>query len=87
MKSFPKRERPSVGTIKELYDLLIEVEKRLACGPWDSWDHEVLEQWRAIVRAQISEATARLSRELETSRLVAERPLGFRPFAEIVEPV
>ena len=55
-----KREAPDVcgGSVQALVDLLVEIEKRRACGPWDDWDAIALEQCREVVRRRLREALA-----------------------------
>jgi hypothetical protein len=51
-------DRPDRRSIQGLVELLVLVERRLAAGPWDQWDGEVLEQWRDVVKRQLDRALA-----------------------------
>lgn len=52
--------RPTAGTIQVLVDLLVDVEKRLAAGPWDEWDEKVLRAWRHEARDTLNLALRHL---------------------------
>lgn len=49
-------ERPTINSLRHLWELRLEVERKYANGPWDSWDGRVLEEWLATVKRQISAA-------------------------------
>lgn len=49
-------DRPTINSLRHLWELRLEVERKYANGPWDSWDGWVLEQWLDIVKRQISAA-------------------------------
>lgn len=51
---------PSQTSVLQLVELLVEAEKRLACGPWDNWDERVLVEWRDSARRRLNEALAEL---------------------------
>lgn len=53
-------EAPVVSTLRVLYEMRIELEKKLAAGPWDQWDEALLVQWMADVKEQIRAAESAL---------------------------
>ena len=54
-------ERPTIQTLRVLWELRLELEKKWASGPWDSWDGRLLEKWIEDVKQAIREAEMDLS--------------------------
>ena len=54
--ALPPGRAPSLQSIETLFDLQIMLERRSAAGPYDAWDHALIEQWLADVRRAIQDA-------------------------------
>lgn len=62
----PQPPHVTAASIRALVDLLVDVERKIANGPWDEWDGVVLEQWREIVRRRLTHALAEIDRGIST---------------------
>lgn len=70
--ALPAGQRPTIHTLRHLFSLQLEIEKKLRDGPWDRWDGELLERWRAEAEEQVRACSIALEFELVDARRAAE---------------
>jgi hypothetical protein len=72
--ALPPGEPASIAVLARLYELLLDVERRLAAGPWCRWDEALLNQWRDAAREQIAACETDLRLRYEPLWLDAAAP-------------
>lgn len=59
-------ERPTINTLRHLWEMRVELETKWVAGPWDSWDGRLLEKWLQDVKRAISDAETDIDARLES---------------------
>lgn len=63
----------TVADLRALHRLEIDLERQYCEGPRSRWDGELLERWRADVRAQIMRVEIVLERQTDEPRTIRDR--------------
>lgn len=66
--ALPAGQRPTISTLRHLFSLKLELQKKIVDGPWDRWDGELLVRWDTEVDDQIRACSIALEVEMEGAR-------------------